>query len=90
MAGIRDTYYTELKESVQRIFDITTLVIIVLFIGFAAMFGTLATLVISHFDSSNASYEGLERQVQAQNTQIQVLTSQLKNSTITPTNSSSK
>jgi len=48
-------YLSEEIDTVKgRVSDLHSLTItgmMVLFIGFAAMFGTLATLVISHFDS---------------------------------------
>jgi len=50
--------------------------IVVLFIGFAAMFGTIATIVISHFDSGQAKYQELTNQVNAQNDKIDLILKQ--------------
>jgi hypothetical protein len=59
-------------------------VIIVLFIGFASAFIAVGGLIVNYESDRQATYKNLENQVQAQNTQIQVLTNQIKNSTISP------
>lgn len=66
-----------IQKQLEWLGNLTLLGLIVLFIGFAALFGTIATLVISHFDSSHASYEDLKDQVQSQNDKIDNLTTVL-------------
>lgn len=59
--------YDDLNERVKRLNSLMWVGFVVLFIGFSAMFGTVATLVISHFDNSQATFQALEIQVQELN-----------------------
>jgi uncharacterized membrane protein YqjE len=71
----------------QKVKDLNLLmagVVIVLFIGFATMFVTVAALLISAFSDKQTSYDQLRDQVTTQNVQIQELTNQLKDSTVSP------
>jgi hypothetical protein len=72
------------QQDVERLNLITMAVIIVLFIGFAAIFAGYGTTFITNRDSQQATYQALLNQVQVQNAQIQILTNQIKNSTVTP------
>lgn len=74
--AVRDNFAT--KSEVKRLNDFMALVVVVLFIGFTAMFGTMATMVISHFDNSQATYRDLEDKVQTQNAEIDALTQALQ------------
>lgn len=73
---------TSVKLLNKKVEDLNTIMIalvIVLFIGFAAMFGTIATLIISHFDNSQSTYQELRDQVQAQNAKVDELTQAIQN-----------
>ncbi len=66
------------QKDVDKLNNITYGIVIVLFIALAATFGTIATLVISHFDTSQATYQSLRDQVQEQNIKIDILISEIK------------
>lgn len=74
-----------IEKRVEQLNNLMMGGVIVLFIGFAAMFGTIATLVISHFDSSSSSYQELQAQVESQNTKIDDLTNELSRDSQTST-----
>jgi uncharacterized membrane protein len=79
---IPETYGKQFKERIDFLTLVVAAVIIVLFIGFAAIFAGYGTTFITNHNNEQATLQNLEDQIQAQNTQIQVLTNQLKNSTV--------
>ena len=74
----------ETKRRLDRMDIIMAGVIIVLFIGFASMYVAFSALNDDSNGQKQATYQSLINQIQNQNTQIQVLTNQLRNSTVTP------
>jgi hypothetical protein len=77
MAALKPENYAT-KDEVKRLNDFLWVGVMVLFIGFAAMFGTLATLVISHFDTNSAAFQSLNNQVVQQNVKLDQLLRQSK------------
>lgn len=73
----------ETKRRLDRMDIIMAGVIIVLFIGFASMYVAFSALNNDSNGQKEATYQDLRDQIQAQNTEIQNLTNQLKNSTVT-------
>ena len=73
----RDTPVT-LQDQFKQMNQLMFGVVIVLFITLAATFGTIATLVISHFDDSQSTYQDLRDQVKEQNEKDDELTQELK------------
>jgi len=72
------------QKDVDRLYLLMAGVIIVLFIGFVTSFIAVGGLIVNYESERQATYQNLDNQVQSQNAQIQVLTNQLKNSTVTP------
>lgn len=64
------------RDEVRRLNDFMGIFVVVLFLGFAAMFGTLATLVISHFDTNGAAFDDLKSKVDEQNGKVDMLIEQ--------------
>ncbi len=78
MAKILQEHYAT-KDEVKRLNDFMAVMVVVLFIGFAAMFGTIATLVISHFDSAEATSAGVKDRLEMQSVKIDALTKTVQN-----------
>lgn len=74
----------ELEKKVRNLDRTLALTVFVLLVGFLTMIVAMFSVFIDSNGSKSASYQQLESQVQAENAQIQVLTNQLRNSTVTP------
>jgi hypothetical protein len=72
------------QRDINRLYLLMAGVIIVLLVGFATGFIALGSYITTSNAEKQATFQNLENQIQAQNAQIQVLTNQLKNSTVTP------
>lgn len=72
-----------IKRDIDRLTLILTAVVIVLLVGFATMFIATFGIFRDNEAEKQATYQNLINQVQTQNTKIQVLTNQLKDSTVT-------
>lgn len=82
------TVHPEINANVKRELDLMRYIlygvaIVMLGIILTTIFA-LGGIVMSGWAQKEATYQSLNNQVQVQNTQIQALTNQLKNSTVTP------
>jgi len=74
----------ETTKRLDRLDYLMGAIIVVLLVGFVTMFIAVFGIFRDNESASQATYQNLVNQVQTQNAQIQVLTNQVRNSTVTP------